>query len=94
MTILTAAPETALDADLRVLSLDISDDQENWHRITFEGESAAYIDAQAAAWIAERPYLSVQMQEDGEPWALFPKTFDAVFASITADQRLVQVHTI
>lgn len=61
--------------------------------IVFEGENPVYVDKRAAAWLKERPYLAVEM--DGSTCCgQFPRTFNAVFASITRDQQLVQVHTL
>lgn len=92
MTALASARATT-DVDLLTLTLHVSDDQKTWHPIVFEGESPAYVDKQAAAWLKERPYLSVEM-DDSTCYGQFPRTFNALFASITRDQQLVQVHTL
>ncbi len=88
----SASPRTVAgsDAGLLALTLHISADQANWRRVVFEGESPDYIDEQAAAWLAERPYLTVELDEDSTCYGRFPKTFDAVFASFTRDQSVVQ----
>ncbi|MFB7918944.1 hypothetical protein [Streptomyces sp. NPDC056061] len=80
---MTALTASATAADLLTLTLNVSDDQETWHRIVFEGESPAYLDKQAAAWITERPYLAVEMDEASTCFDQFPRTFDAVFAPST-----------
>jgi hypothetical protein len=50
--------------------------------IVFEGENPVYVDKQAAAWLKERPHLAVEM-DDSTCCGQFPRTFNAVFASIT-----------
>lgn len=62
MTALASARATN-DVDLLTLTLHVSDDQKTWHPIVFEGESPAYVDKQATAWLKERPYLSVEMDD-------------------------------
>ncbi|MGW0537587.1 hypothetical protein [Streptomyces sp. NPDC003032] len=92
MTALASARATT-DVDLLTLTLHVSDDQKTWHSTVFEGESPVYVDKQADAWLKERPYLAVEM--DGSTCCgQFPRAFNAVFASITRDQQLVQVHTL
>ena len=81
MTALASARVTT-DVDLLALTLHVSDDQKTWHPFVFEGESPDYVDRQAAAWLKERPYLSVEM-DDSTCYSRFPRTFNAVFAAIT-----------
>ncbi|MEU7322541.1 hypothetical protein ABZ682_18560 [Streptomyces griseoviridis] len=92
MTALASARATT-GVDPLTLTLLVSSDQKTWHPIVFEGESPACVDKQAAAWLRERPYLSVEM-DDSTCYGQFPRTFNAVFASVTRDQQLVQVHTL
>ncbi|WP_424862876.1 hypothetical protein [Streptomyces sp. MMS24-I29] len=80
--------------DLLTLVLNVSDGQAAWHHIAFEGESAAYVDQQAAAWVKDRPYLAIGMDEASTRWDLFPRTFDAVIRKLTCDQKLMQIHTL
>ncbi|MDX3019989.1 hypothetical protein [Streptomyces acidiscabies] len=89
MTALGSA-RAATGVELLTLTLLVSSDQANWHTIVFEGEDPAYVDKQAAAWLKERPYLSVEMG-DVTCYGQFPRTFNELFASITRDQQLVQV---
>lgn len=92
MTALASARATT-GVDLLTLTLHVSDDQKTWHPIVFEGESPVYVDKQDATWLKERPSLAVEM--DGLTcYGQFPRAFNAVFASITRDQQLVQVHTL
>lgn len=78
MTALASAP-AATDVDLLKLTLHVSDGHRTWHPIVFEGESPVYVDEQAAAWLKERPYLPVEM-DDSTCYGEFPRTFNAVFA--------------
>lgn len=62
------------------LSLQISADGLNWGQITFTGESADYVDAQAKQYVdAHRAELFIGFDES-TCWSLFPHTFDAIFA--------------
>ncbi|MFE4834514.1 hypothetical protein ACFRAU_07510 [Arthrobacter sp. NPDC056691] len=81
------------DADLLALTLNVSADQTTWHSVVFEGESAAYVDHQATAYLRQRPYLAVELGEELN-WGMLPRTFNAVFKGITRNQQLLQVQTL
>ncbi|MFJ8027810.1 hypothetical protein [Streptomyces sp. NPDC096311] len=92
MTALAPAPAPT-DADLVTLTLHVSDDQKTWHPIDFDGESPAHVDKQAAAWLKERPDLTVEI-DDSTCYGEFPRTFNEMFASIARDRQLMQVQTL
>ncbi|TLS44956.1 hypothetical protein FE633_17595 [Streptomyces montanus] len=92
MTALASARATT-DVDLLTLTLLVSSDQKTWHPIVFKGESPAYVDKQAAAWLKGRPDLAVEM-DDSTCCGEFPRTFNEMFASIARDRQLVQVQTL
>jgi hypothetical protein len=81
------------DADLLALTLKVSANQETWYSVVFEGESAAYVDHQATAYLRQRPYLAVEVGEELN-WGMFPRTFNAVYRGITKKEQLVQVQTL
>ena len=80
-----------LHAELLTLTLRVSADQTTWYQVSFEGESPAFIDNQAADYLRQRPYLSAELDEESACYELFPETFDAVFFAAPADQKLVQL---
>lgn len=62
-------------AELTTLTLPISADGETWSEVSFTGESARYVDAQAVAYItAYRDLIDVAFNEE-TPWSKFPNTF-------------------
>ncbi|MFJ9901180.1 hypothetical protein ACIQPR_48570 [Streptomyces sp. NPDC091280] len=79
-----ASARATIDADLLTLTLLVSSDQKTWHPIVFEGESPSYVDKRAETWLGKRPYLSVEMS-DSICYGPFPRTFEALFESITRD---------
>lgn len=69
------------DAGLMALVLPVSLDGETWHQVVFEGESAAYVDRQAASYVVthrDRVHIGIDERAD---WSHFPTTFDALCVS-------------
>ncbi|GAP61291.1 uncharacterized protein pXO1-141/BXA0211/GBAA_pXO1_0211 [Arthrobacter sp. Hiyo1] len=74
---------TATDPALITMTLPMSLDGEAWHDIEFEGESARYVDQQAAAYvIAYRDRMHFGVCESVR-WADFPATYHAIFLERT-----------
>jgi hypothetical protein len=70
------------DAGLIALVLPVSLDGEIWHQVAFEGESAAYVDRQAAAYVItyrDRTHIGIDESAD---WSRFPTTFNALCMSV------------
>ncbi|MFB6724872.1 hypothetical protein ACFCV3_32145 [Kribbella sp. NPDC056345] len=71
-----------IDAGLITLNLPVNSDSGTWHQIPFKGESAAYVDRQAAAYvIAYRDRVDIAIDENTD-WSQFPTTFDALCANV------------
>ena len=83
----------AHEAGLLSLTLSVSRDQVRWHLLTFEGESAAYVDRQAAAYLAQHGDLSVQLDDDTTRWDIFPRTFRRVLDTLMQPDLLMQAET-
>ena len=67
------------NAALITMTLPVSFDGEAWHDIQFEGETARYVDQQAAAYvIAYRDRMLFGVCESVR-WADFPATSRAIF---------------
>ena len=70
------------DAGLIALALPVSLDGDDWHQVVFEGESAAYIDRQAASYvITYRDRVHIGIDESAD-WSCFPTTFNALCSNI------------
>jgi hypothetical protein len=70
------------DAGLIALVLPVSLDGETWHQVVFEGESAAYVDRQAASYVVthrDRVHIGIDERAD---WSRFPTTFNALCSDI------------
>ncbi len=70
------------DAGLTALVLPVSVDGETWHQVVFEGESAAYVDGQAASYVVtyrDRVHIGIDEHAD---WSRFPTTFNALCSDI------------
>ncbi|MDP9904591.1 hypothetical protein [Arthrobacter bambusae] len=81
---------TATDPALITMTLPMSLDGEAGHVIEFEGETARYVDRQAAAYvIAYRDRMHFGVCESVR-WADFPATYHAIFleAYAPAHERL------
>lgn len=75
----TLSNSTATDTALITMTLPMSLDDEAWHDIKFEGETARYVDQQAAAYvIAYRDRVQFGVCESVR-WADFPATYHAIF---------------
>lgn len=82
----TTAGTTNSEA-LITLILPVSLDGETWHDVTFEGESAAYVDRQAATYIATyQDQLQIGITENAD-WSQFPITANTLFQSVYAVER-------
>ncbi|QNE18161.1 hypothetical protein F1D05_09985 [Kribbella qitaiheensis] len=78
-TVTTTANRTA--AGLIALLLPVSLDGETWHKVAFEGESASYVDRQAASYVVtHRDRINIGIDENTD-WAAFPTTFNALCVS-------------
>jgi hypothetical protein len=76
--------ESRTDAGLIALTLPVSLDSETWHQVTFDGESAAYVDHQAAAYVVTyRDRIHIGIDESAD-WSRFPTTFNALCPSAPA----------
>lgn len=76
--------ESRTDAGLIAMTLPVSLDGETWHQVTFDGESAAYVDRQAAAYVVtycDRMHIGIDQSAD---WSHFPTTFNALCMSTPA----------
>lgn len=70
------------------LTVPVSLDGETWHDIAFHGESAAYIDCQAATYIATyKDQLQIGINESAD-WSQFPLTATTLFQSVYAVEHL------
>ncbi|HKS59139.1 MAG TPA: hypothetical protein VJS12_27860 [Steroidobacteraceae bacterium] len=86
----TLSNSTATDAALITMTLPMSLDGEAWHDIKFEGETARYVDQQAAAYVItyrDRMHFGVC---ESVRWADFPATSRAIFleAYVPAHEHL------
>lgn len=83
--ILNADTSNGVDGELLTLTLPTSVDGQTWDSMSFEGESAAFVDMSALIFIEEcKSSVAIGFDESND-WSLFPQTFDALF-QIAADQ--------
>lgn len=81
-TVTTTAHRAA--AGLIALALPVSLDGETWYQVAFEGESAPYVDRQAASYVVTyRDRIHISIDESTE-WSSFPTTFNALCVSTPA----------